>query len=145
MKTCTYCKTEKPVDEFSFKDKEKSKRHSWCRACHKVYKDNHYKNNRQSYIDKAAIVNKKLDAMVRSEILNYLRDHPCVDCGETDPVVLDFDHIDPSVKEFNVSTMIMQRYTWNKIFAEISKCQIRCANCHRRRTAKQFGSYRLSI
>jgi len=72
----------------------------------------------------------------------YLSNNPCVDCGESDPIVLEFDHIDPSTKSFKISRRISGSTTsWKRIYEEILKCEIRCANCHRRRTAQQFNYY----
>lgn len=72
-------------------------------------------------------------------VWDYLRGHPCVDCGEGDPVVLEFDHKDDCEKIASISDMVRQRFSLKRLEAEISKCDVRCANCHRRRTAKQFG------
>lgn len=72
------------------------------------------------------------------KIRDYLVSHPCVDCGEKDPLVLDFDHVRGAKKD-NISRMIRHIYAWSTIEAEIAKCEIRCANCHRRRTAVQQG------
>lgn len=71
-------------------------------------------------------------------ILAYLLEHPCVDCGESDPVVLDFDHLRDKTK--NVTAMLNS--TWPRIRREIEKCEVVCANCHRRRTAARGGFYR---
>lgn len=71
----------------------------------------------------------------------YLEQHPCVDCGETDPTVLVFDHVDPAEKYKDVGIMIHNGCSLKKVKAEIAKCEVRCANCHSRRTAKQFGYY----
>lgn len=64
----------------------------------------------------------------------------CVDCGERDLVVLDFDHLDGKVAA--VSQLARNECSIARLEAEIAKCVIRCANCHRRRTAEQFGYYR---
>ena len=71
---------------------------------------------------------------VRQFIFLYLKDHPCTDCGEQDPIVLEFDHI--SNKEHNISFMISSNFSIDSIKNEILKCEVRCANCHRRKTAK---------
>jgi hypothetical protein len=73
-------------------------------------------------------------------LVEYLRSHPCVDCGETDVVVLTFDH--HYAKRFNIGAS-MRRLKWETILKEIGKCCVRCANCHMRRTAKQQGWFKL--
>jgi hypothetical protein len=78
-------------------------------------------------------------AAKRMKVFMYLLEHPCVDCGEPDPLVLDFDHRDPSKKHRGVAQMMSGTTSWAKIQEEIQKCDVRCANCHRRRTAEQYG------
>lgn len=73
-------------------------------------------------------------------IMSHLQANPCVDCGENDPIVLEFDHIEPAQKYRTISNM--KSYPVDKIQSEIAKCEVRCANCHRRKTAIQFGWYR---
>lgn len=73
-------------------------------------------------------------------ILDFFRSHPCVDCGEGDPVVLDFDHV-RGTKSANISCLLGKSSS-RAILAEIEKCDVRCANCHRRKTAKERGYYR---
>ena len=72
--------------------------------------------------------------------LEYLREHPCTDCGEADPIVLDFDHLRDKVA--NISLMVTQRQAWRVIQEEITKCEVVCANCHRRRTAQRGQTFR---
>jgi hypothetical protein len=72
-----------------------------------------------------------------------LRKLRCIDCGEADPVVLEFDHRDRSEKRANVSRLLANG--WATVLCEIEKCDIRCVNCHRRRTAEQFGWTKLSL
>ena len=73
------------------------------------------------------------------KVVNYLKEHPCVDCGETDPIVLEFDHIRDKHKE--ISRLISDGVSFEMIQKEIEKCEVRCANCHRKRTAIQLGWY----
>jgi hypothetical protein len=56
----------------------------------------------------------------------------CIDCGEKNHVVLDFDHLKD--KRYNVSRMIHDGFSWAAIKKEIAKCEVVCANCHRIRT-----------
>lgn len=72
----------------------------------------------------------------RAYVTDYLLDHPCVDCGETDIIVLDFDHV-RGEKYNNISNLVLQYRSIQKLKDEILKCDIRCANCHRRITHKR--------
>lgn len=74
----------------------------------------------------------------RVTIWNYLSTHPCVDCGEKDILVLDFDHV-RGEKKFGIGNAVRLGYSLSVIELEIVKCEVRCANCHRRKTARQLG------
>lgn len=65
-------------------------------------------------------------------LYEYLLKHHCVDCGQTNPVVLEFDHMHD--KRYNVSQML-RTHEWNEILKEIGKCEVRCSNCHKLKTA----------
>ena len=69
----------------------------------------------------------------------YLLAHPCVDCGEQDPLVLEFDH--RSGKRAGISALMGDHATWPTVMGEIEKCDVRCANCHKQRTAQIAGHY----
>lgn len=73
----------------------------------------------------------------RRIVLAYLATRACVDCGNPDPVVLEFDHRDPKQKLGAVSMMVMSK-RWARVRAEIEKCEVRCVNCHRRKTARDY-------
>ena len=75
--------------------------------------------------------------------LAYLLDHPCVDCGEDDPIVLEFDHLRD--KRVNVSALANSAVPFDRVLAEIEKCEVVCANCHRRRTCTRLDSYRVRM
>lgn len=61
----------------------------------------------------------------------------CVDCGERDPVCLDFDHRNPLEKSLRIGSNIHR--SMPLVLAEIAKCDVRCANCHRRKTHRENG------
>lgn len=137
-KKCSTCKVEKLLEDFAKKSKDRLR--SKCKDCMKVYRKEHYNKNTKYYIAKAIVHNKRYKKNSRQFLWDYLKEHPCVDCGENDPIVLEFDHFRD--KEYNVSNMIHRAISINKIKLEISKCTIRCANCHRRKTAKEFNWYK---
>jgi len=76
--------------------------------------------------------------LMRRRVLQFLQLHPCVDCGERDIRVLQFDHIRPATKEKAVAHMY--RTSWPRVEAEIAKCLVRCANCHKKRSDYQRGA-----
>jgi len=96
----------------------------------------HYEKNRKKIMDRSKIFLSKTRVENRSYIRDYLSNHPCVDCGESDPVVLEFDHI-AGIKRGNVATMGNQGFCIKSLEKEIEKCEVRCANCHRRRHYKE--------
>lgn len=89
MKFCNTCKTSQSIDNFAWKNKTKGLRQSICKSCHSVKMKIHYSANKDSYIAKAA-KNKKSFYKEKQDLLyDYLLNHPCVDCGENDPIVLE--------------------------------------------------------
>jgi hypothetical protein len=64
----------------------------------------------------------------------------CVDRGETNPLLLDFDHMRD--KRANISQLVQSGMSWTTIKDEIANCEVRCANCHARKTAREIRSYR---
>lgn len=131
MKICVKCTQKKDVKEFTIRSN--GKLNSYCKECVRKAAKKSYKQNREKCIKRS----KEKNLRFRKYIFDYLSKHPCVDCKEKDPVVLQFDHI--SDKKHNISDMKMM--SLDKVKKEIEKCEIRCANCHARKTAKQFGYY----
>lgn len=114
----------------AYKDKEKQR----------AYAREHYEKNRDAYIQRAKDHRSVMHGRSREFIYEYLLAHPCVDCGEADPVCLEFDHLRD--KEHNISDMMRRGYGVDAIRDEIEKCEVVCANCHRRRTNHQFNWWR---
>ncbi len=78
---------------------------------------------------------------IRAELFTYLSTKSCIDCGENNPIVLEFDHTDSDLKFKSISKMLSGHYSWKSVQEEIKKCQILCANCHRLKTYAQFGFF----
>jgi hypothetical protein len=74
--------------------------------------------------------------VMKRRLVNYLGGK-CIDCGySTHLAALDFDHIEPSKKLYNISRLITQ-LDYLDLLEEVKKCVLRCANCHRVRTNPQ--------
>ena len=91
----------------------------------------HYARNKQRYVEKS----QRQKTEIRQFIWEVKLSNSCVDCGEADPLVLDFDHMGD--KEFTIGLMVNQTGSFNKVLSEMEKCQVRCSNCHRRRSVQE--------
>ena len=133
-KTCSTCRRALPIAGFSRRAASRDGLQSRCKDCWREW----YAANRADHI---AAVRERAALRVaehRRRLTAYLREHPCVDCGETDLRVLDFDHRDRALKRGEVSRLI-HAVSWRRLQREIDLCDVRCSNCHRRRTAEQLG------
>jgi hypothetical protein len=75
-----------------------------------------------------------------AEFVNEFKQRPCADCGgEFPPYLMDFDHVNGD-KLDDVCGMRMRTVSRESIRAEIDKCEVVCATCHRARThARRLG------
>lgn len=121
-KTCPSCREDLPTSAFSIRNSSPDGFQHSCKKCHGEQK-------------------AEIRLRRRRFIWDYLLSHPCVDCGESDPTVLDFDHV-RGTKIENVCTMLCRGQTLDRIKEEMDKCEVRCANCHRRITAKRGQTYK---
>ena len=141
IRVCRVCAKTKPLTEFPFRSLKRQTRQWICLLCQRAYTNEWYTRNRKRQIAKARIRRDHHAAQLRSWVRAYLSDHPCIDCGETNVDLLDFDHLRD--KRANVSTLTHVAVSWDLVKREIQKCEVRCANCHRRKTAHAIGSYRV--
>jgi len=135
---CARCLAWKPLSEFNPR-----KRGGWqgyCKPCHQAYKREHYEKNREQYVASALRSKARLRAILREA-----KDQACADCGRRyPPYVLDFDHREGEEKLFNVSALNQHRWVSPATLrAEIAKCDLVCANCHRERTHQRRGRTKL--
>ncbi|HWX97114.1 MAG TPA: hypothetical protein VNZ01_09715 [Solirubrobacteraceae bacterium] len=131
------------MDEFAWRRKTRRQRDNYCVRCRADYKQEHYAANRSRYVAQAH-ARKRALAIERAEyVIDYFRAHPCVDCGEDDPLVLEFDHC-AGKKIFCVGKGLRDR-SWQSVLDEMAKCDVVCANCHRRRTAHRGRFARAAV
>jgi deoxycytidylate deaminase len=107
----------------------------------KEYQKRWYEKHKSVHIKNVSVLKRAQRDVNRQKSLEFLKEHPCVDCGESDVVVLQFDHI-RGTKKYEISKMISTGYPWKRIAEEIEKCDVRCANDHVRRTAQVQNSFR---
>ena len=135
---CARCKEMKNEDVFAGPFPSRPRKDAYCRPCRSEYQREHYFAHRPDVIRRNGARKQEERHRRVAAILDYLRNHPCVDCGETDPVVLEFDHL--GEKSFTVADG-MKSKAWAAVLEEIEKCEVVCVNCHRRRTASR-GAFR---
>ncbi len=142
MKKCPKCQVEKTVDSFG---KNKTKRdglQTFCKDCAAKYASGYYKKDdiKKKHLLTVSERRRVVVQRNRELVLEHLQNNPCIDCGESDPIVLEFDH--QKDKKMGVSRLILGGYQEKTILDEIAKCVVRCANCHRRKTAKDQGWFK---
>lgn len=141
QKKCVICKKEKELLEFNKNKRKKDGLNNVCRECNKIASNKYYINNKEKAKKYALERAKTVRKETRKLYFNLLKNSECVDCGNNNPLVLEFDHKDGVDKYNTIGTLVGNGTTWKNIKKEIDKCDIRCANCHRIRTAKQLNWY----
>lgn len=136
MKACATCGQEKEEEQFYWRYKDKGIRWGTCKTCQKKQKKRWYEKHGKAHREKVNERQRDLVAKNRKFIWNYLLRHPCVDCGESNPIVLEFDHV-RGEKRDSISRLIGDKYSLKVIMEEVDKCVVRCANCHRIKTAER--------
>jgi len=129
MRVCSTCKILKPFSEFH----KKGNGHAYkCKRCRSEYIKKHYQDNKEKYNRSAKAIRKRNIEYVR----RIKESTPCADCNKFYPYyVMDFDHRHD--KLFNIGGL--RNKGIRQIKAEIKKCELVCANCHRERTHGSLG------
>ena len=122
MKTCSDCKQEKQLNDYTF-DKSRNRHLSICKKCTAIRTEAY----RQTHKDKWRIDNKK-HSEKRSKVINEWKSKGCVKCGDTRSYVIDAHHIDPTQKQFSIGTTVRGIKPTQQ---ELDKCIPLCSNCHR--------------
>jgi hypothetical protein len=141
MKQCSICGEYKDEKEFNFRNQARNLRWGICKVCQAGQRKIWYENNKEKHIKKVRVNRLQAVAEGQAYIWAYLSKHPCVDCGETNPIVLEFDHV-RGKKIKAVGDFARAGYSIETIAAEIAKCEVRCANCHRIKTHRERGWFR---
>jgi hypothetical protein len=140
MKKCSRCQIEKPIDCFNKNKTKKDGFQTMCKECSRAKSRKYYYDNHDKHIGEVGKRKKKVILENRKMLFEFYKTHPCIDCGESDPLVLELDHLRD--KDECVSRAVGTGWSKERIIKEINKCVVRCANCHRRKTAKDQGWYK---
>lgn len=133
MKQCTQCKQWKDESLFNKQAWKKDGLNIYCRECQRSRQRDYYeKVDRSKQIRRSMANNQQRVEKISRFILDFLLRHPCVDCGEVDPIVLTFDHVQGE-KKFCISHYRFHTLSLKVVQEEIRKCEVRCVNCHTRR------------
>ena len=145
MKKCSKCKVKKLLKYFAIKNIKTNRYSSECKECHKIYGRNWYIKNKVKHKNNA-LQNKQTIRKNAKIFVASAKSKPCADCNCTyPPYVMDFDHLPQFKKTLDVSAMVARGYSLKTIEAEIAKCDVVCANCHRERTFGTHGGNRTPI
>jgi len=101
----------------SYKDPEKQRQ----------YQTDYYQKNKVKFRKRL----RKRRIITRKWIEEYKKNSACKECGENHVAVLDFHHYKGD-KDRTISDMVKSCFDIEKIKKEIAKCQVLCANCHRK-------------
>ena len=106
-------------------------RQNACKECQRSYVRAHCRQRPEYYKAKALRQTQRKRAVIR-RLIEREEDRPCADCGVAFPYhVMDFDHV-AGGKRFNIGRGLSS-WTVADVRAEIEKCEVVCANCHRER------------
>jgi hypothetical protein len=134
---CSTCGKDKDEQEFNWRWKASGIRQKSCRDCQRKQRQTWYERHKQEHLENVHQRKQRVIQAAREFVWNYLLNHPCEICGEPDPRVLEFHHLHGNDKP--ISVMAGQGYSIESIQSEIKKCQVLCANCHRRVTYAEQG------
>ncbi len=136
MRTCSKCRLDLGQDEFAGKD-------PLCRSCRREYNATYYARTKERHASARAQNKEAAKQRNRAAILEYLRAHPCVDCGETDTRVLELHHV-RGEKEFDIPVALSTGWALPRLMTELGKYDVLCANDRRRRVVPE-GSWAWAI
>jgi hypothetical protein len=126
MKQCPKCNLKKDLSEFNKNQKRKDGLQRICKICSRNEDKKSYKKSKE-YNPRIRLDRNKEVFNRKIKWINTFKEEGCIKCGEKRCHVLDFHHLDPSKKEFNIASYA----SYEKLKKEIKKCIILCSNCHR--------------
>lgn len=139
MKRCGTRGASKPLAQFNRKRSRADDHQEACRLCNRESSRRYYQQNRDHHIKVIRARTKARQAVSISFVAEYLSANPCVDCGESDLRVLDFDHRPGSAKRGEVMRLVRNGHSLAVVATEMGKCDVRCRNCYAIVTYDRLG------
>lgn len=139
MKVCTDCQKLLPHEAFAKNASKSDGLQNKCKECKKLYNITYYSVNKDRHKETRAESRQRIRDENTAKMVELLRNSECMDCGNSDIRVLEFDHLGD--KSFTIGGRF-QSMSWDRVLTEIEKCDIVCANCHKIRTAERANNYR---
>jgi len=136
MKICSHCEITKEDTEFN---KKRKGLQPFCKLCQRERSRQQYEENKE-HQKKNIYAARKVRRKLLHEHLLELFKFGCLDCGITDPEVLEWDHREN--KKYDISKMIVDGFSIERVDKELENCDLVCANCHRKRTYKRNKCYK---
>ena len=133
---CKKCGNPKTEDQFRITNTKTGRRRKHCDDCQRKYQTSWHVRNKEVH-NSAINQDRKRRKEIEAPVIRQLKSNPCMDCGKSFPYyVMDFDHRPDEKKSFEIAKSLY-RYGLERVLAEINKCDLLCANCHRIRTHKR--------
>ena len=133
---CPRCGLDVPLSGFN---RSKDGHQHWCRECFRRY----FRERGDLHREQSSAARRRRQLAARAVVREHLANHSCVDCGEDDLLVLEFDH-HRGEKTTEVSRLVSIGARLEQLREEMARCEVVCVNCHRRRTAGRAGSFRMT-
>lgn len=138
-KKCTLCQEIKPISEFNKKKASTDGKQNVCRLCNRLKSRNYYAKNKHKHVKVVIKNTNSYRNRNREYLYKYLLQHPCIDCGNSDVRVLEFDHRPGEIKIDGVAKLAAFPRSLEIVKNEVKKCDIRCKNCHTIKTYERLG------
>ena len=131
MPTCSMCLRELERAEFS--SRPNGRPTSYCKPCQRLSSKANYSVSKTKH-NAQRVVRRNSERQGIRAYLREVKNQPCLDCKELHPYwAMDFDHRDRSTKSFTLAHAVRMS-SLKRVKAEIAKCDLVCALCHRYRT-----------
>lgn len=131
---CTNCGIDKQPGKFDWR-RRGAKRQSICKLCRRKFDKEYYlyRRDKAKSAEFYSASRKRIYRRNKKFLVNYIEERGgcCADCGESDLVVFEWHHRNPEEKLANIGTLMFGSI--RRLKNELDKCDLLCANCHKRR------------